>query len=112
MATNTKALICLIYFINVTKYFTALTGKDDSPIEQIACFVDNEAEGEGIPTLDQPLAAQTVHAIYARLVKEMATKPGASAEAGQTETATRRWPEALSAPSSHESCRCYSRSCC
>jgi len=64
----------LIYFINVTKYFTALTGKDDSPIEEIARFVDEETEGEDIPTLDQPLAAQTVHAIYARLVKERLRK--------------------------------------
>src|SRR5262245_49729134 len=112
MGTNTKALICLVYFINVTKYFTALIGKDDSPIEEIAWFVDKETEGEGIPTLDQPLATQTFDAISARLVKEMATKAEVAAEVRQAETATRRWPEVLSAPSSHEWCRRYSQSCC
>jgi len=75
---DTKPLIFLIYFKNVTEYFTALTGKDASSIEQIAWFVDKKTEGEDIPTLDQPLAIQTVYAIYARLVKEMATKAEAS----------------------------------
>ena len=74
MGMDAKALICLSYLKNVTEYFTALTGKDASSIEQIAWFVDKKTEGEDIPTLDQPLAAQTVHAIYARLVKERLRK--------------------------------------
>ena len=95
MGMDTKVLIYLIYFKNMTKYFTALTGKDASSIEETAWFVDKKTEGEDIPTLDQPLAIQTVYAICARLVKEMATKAEASTGARQTETATRRWLEAL-----------------
>ena len=87
---DAKALICLSYLKNVTEYFTALTGKDASSIEEIAWFVDKKTEGEDIPTLDQPLAIQTVYAICARLVKEMATKAEATIGARQTETATRR----------------------
>src|SRR5262249_61132864 len=99
---DAKALICLSYLKNVTEYFTALTGKDASSIEEIAWFVDKKTEGEDIPTLDQPLAIQTVYAICARLVKEMATKADTSTEARHTTTATRMSPEALSAPSSND----------
>jgi len=77
MNMDTKALICLIYFKNVTEYFTALTGKDDSRIEKNAWFADSETEREDIPTVDRPLTARSVHAISAGRVKEMATKPEA-----------------------------------
>ena len=65
MGMDTKVLIYLIYFKNMTKYFTALTGKDDSRIEKSAWFADNEAEYENIPTVDRPLTAHVAHAIYA-----------------------------------------------
>src|SRR5215475_2124522 len=71
---DTKASICLIYFKNVTEYFTALTGQDDSRIEKIAWSADREAEREGIPTLDRPLITRSIHAISAGQTKEMATK--------------------------------------
>jgi hypothetical protein len=87
---DAKALICLSYLKNVTEYFTALTGKDASSIEEIAWFVDKKTEEEDIPTLDQPLATQAVYAICARLVKEIVTKAEASTGARQRETATRR----------------------
>src|SRR5262249_61132865 len=100
---DAKTLICLSDLKNVTEYFTALTGKDASSIEEIAWFVDKKTEGEDIPTLDQPLAIQTVYAICAGLVKEMATKAQTSTEARTTRPATRRRPRGRAAPGPHES---------
>jgi len=76
---NTKPLICMVYFLNVTEYFTTLTGKDDSRKEKIAWFADNGTEKTDIPTLDQGLTAHLTHAISAGQVKEMTTKPEVAA---------------------------------
>ena len=66
-------MISLIYFINVTEYFTTLTGKLDSRKEKIAQFVDYVAEWENISTLNHLLTDHPIYAISAGQVKEMAT---------------------------------------
>src|SRR5215472_13593638 len=105
---NTKPLICMVYFLNVTEYFTTLTGKDDSRKEKIAWFADSASESEDVPTLDHLLTGRSISAISACQMKEMATidQPGGS------ERPASKWLEALSEPSSRESCHYYSRSYC
>src|SRR5215470_9272062 len=94
-AVDTKSLIYLVYFINVTEYFTTLTGQDDSRKEKIAWFVDGEAESEYIPTLDHVFTGCFICAVSAYQMKEMATDLPYSPLPERRSRPANKWLEAL-----------------